>query len=332
MITDVCKEEVRGERVFILENEGLRVAVSNVGAAINGISVNARGGWRNVSPSFSSCGQRETGKSYAGATIGRVSGRIAGARFRLGGREYVLSANERGNCLHGGKRGFDGFSFRAEKRGNALEFFAVSPDGDMGFPGRLALKVTYELRGGSLTVRYSAVSDKDTLWAPTCHAYFNLEGKGDCLGNMLKINGGSIVLLGEELLNTGRLRQVAGTPFDFTDFRAVGERLSVHDGQLEAAGGYDHTYVAPEALKAQACGRESGISLEVYSDLPAMQFYSGNSLGGDSACGALRPYDYFALEPQFIPNAVNVPAFEAPLLCAGRERNFYIEYRFSARR
>ena len=319
----------REERICTLGNELLRVAVSNIGAAINGIYVRNNGAWQSVSPAFSSCGQRKEGGTYCGATIGRVSGRIAGARFVLEGREYRLSENERGGCLHGGEVGFDSRPFTVSRDGNVLGLEMTSPDGDMGFPGELKLKVRYELSGDSLTVSYTAVSDRDTVWAPTCHAYFNLEGEGDCLGNMLKINAHCIAELDDNMHSTGRLLPVEGTPLDFTSFHAIGERLHGTDAQMEIAGGYDHTYITEGALMAQAYGKNSGIGLELYSDLPAMQFYSGNFLRGGYCGGTLHPHDYFALEPQFVPNAVNIPAFASPVLRAGREKSYYIRYRFT---
>lgn len=325
--TDIGGE--REERIYTLGNELLRVAVSNIGAAINGIYVRNKGAWRSVAPAFSSCVQRREGGTYGGATIGRVSGRIAGARFVLEGREYLLSENERGGCLHGGEVGFDSRPFQARRCTGALELEMVSPDGDMGFPGELKLKVRYELNGGSLTVKYTAISDRDTVWAPTCHAYFNLEGEGDCLGNMLKINAHSIAETDKNMHSTGRLLPVEDTPLDFTSFHAIGERLHSPDAQMEIAGGYDHTYIAEGALMAQAYGKNSGIGLELYSDLPAMQFYSGNFMRGGYCGGTLHPHDYFALEPQFVPNAVNIPAFASPVLRAGREKSYYIRYRFT---
>ena len=319
-------------RTYTLHGDGLRAVICSYGAAIVGIAVKKDGVFREVCLGFDDVTERENSGTYSGATIGRVSGRIAGARFVVDGVNYSVSANENGNCLHGGAEGFNRKNFKGELSGNRLKLTAVSDDGDMGFPGKLTLEVEYLLEGNTLSVTYTAISDKDTLWAPTCHAYFNLEGCGseNCFGNMLKINAKSYAEVGGGMIPTGRLLPAENTPFDFSDFRAIGERIDADDVQLKIAGGYDHTYICKgAALAAEAYGPHSGIRLAVYSDMPAIQFYSGNYMRGTACDVKLHPYSGFALEPQFVPNAVNMQGFDVPLLRAGEKKTHYIKYVFA---
>lgn len=320
----------RNASVTELKSQKLRVGLTDFGAGINYISVNTPSGWVQVCLGFDDIAEYVASGTYSGATVGRVANRIGGARFTLGGGKYSLSQNDGGNCLHGGEYGFDKKFFAARPFEGGVEFEYASCDGEMGFPGNLTLRVRYELDGGALTVRYTAWSDKDTLWAPTCHAYFNLNGagSGDCLGNMLKINAQSYTPIGNGLVPTGKVAPVAGTPFDFTSFAPIGARIGAEDGQLKFAGGYDHNFVLCGGHAATARGDKSGIVLDVYTDMPGLQLYSGNFLKGRAACGVLFPRSGFALEPQYFPNAVNTPGFDAPVLRAGEQKTHYIRYIF----
>lgn len=329
MTKDNYNGSPRGERIYTLCNDSLRADISNIGASIAGLYFKKNGVWREMTLGFDRAEDRIAGGSYGGATIGRVSGRIGGARFTLEGKVYNLSANEGSNCLHGGAIAFDRLAYDCRQGENELEFTLVSADGDMGFPGKMRLKVQYVLEGSSLTINYFALSNKTTLWAPTCHTYFSLDGREskNCLTDMLKINADSYVELGEGMLPTGRVKGVEGTPFDFRNFHAVGERIHADDEGLKLAGGYDHTFITGGGPVAEAYGANSGIRLQVYSDMPAVQLYSGNYLGG-RARGNVAPFCCFALEPQFVPNAVNMQGFEVPVLEAGQEKSHYIRYKF----
>ena len=331
--------EWRGKCANIYEISGplLTVGISDIGAAVQYIKVNAPCGCVNVCPVFGGVGEWLQSGSYCGATIGRVANRIGGARFSLGGRVYNLSQNEGCNCHHGGAEGFDRKFFNVlppepqdSSGGNMLQLSLLSPDGDMGFPGALELNVTYKVSGNSLKITYTAVSDKDTLWAPTCHAYFNLNGTQNTSlgGNMLQINADSYTPVGKDMLPVGELQSVDGTPFDFRRPRDILEGLECSHPQLAAAGGFDHNFSLRGEHAARAYGVDSGIVLDVYTDMPGLHFYSGNFLKGKGPFGKILPRSAFALEAQFFPDAANIHAFKKPLLPAGIVQSHYIEYSF----
>lgn len=331
----------REAHIYEISNEYLRVGIADLGASVQYVKVN-RGAWVDVCPGFDNAEAYVASGTYFGATIGRVANRIECAKFSLGGREYSVPANDGKNCNHGGTAGFDRQFFTVRTKGaentdwhgDMLELTLSSPDGDMGFPGKLNLIVRYKLRSSALEIFYGAESDKTTLFAPTCHLYFNLDGAkeggpcGNSCGNMLKINAESYTPIGEGLIPTGGIAPVCGTPFDFTDFHAIGERIGADGVQLRIAGGYDHNFVLNGEHAATAYSNISGIKLDIFTDMPGLQLYSGNFLKGRSRFGELEPRAAYALEPQFFPNSANMPQFEQPTLQAGKRCGHYIRYEF----
>ncbi|MGN1103944.1 MAG: aldose epimerase family protein [Candidatus Coproplasma sp.] len=321
MITKALFDKYKGREVFLytIENADVKVGVLNFGATLNFIRLNTPQGEKDVILGYDCVEGYIDGKSYAGATVGRVANRIAGAKFTLGGKEYRLSANEGVNCLHGGAEGFDKRFFEAEVDGDTLTLSLTSPDGDMGFPGELKLKVAFTLTGRELSIKYTAISDKDTLFSPTCHAYFNLNGEGDVMGNTLLINAFSYVPVDKDLLPFGVEDEVKGSPFDFTCEKAIGENYALLGGET-----YDCNLCLYGIYAATATGDKSGISMDLCTNLPGMQLYVGN----------LKPYkgrgggQGFCLAPQFFPNAVNIEDFETPLLKANEEAVYTIKYEF----
>lgn len=308
--------------LYVLADGDMEAGITDFGAAVQYI----RKGGTEVTLGYSSVADRLSSGTYCGATVGRAANRIAGARYSLGGREFVLSANENGNCLHGGREGFDRRMFAASEAGKTLKLSLESPDGDQGFGGNMHFEAAYSLSDGALTVEYTAESDADTLFSPTCHAYFNLDGVGDILGHMLRINADEYTPTDAELIPTGAVVKTAGTPFDFSGFKPIGRDIDCGDAQLQLAGGYDHNYILKSgAPAAEAYGAKSGIYLQVYTDLPALQFYSGNFIKG----GGYRPRDGFCLEPQFTPDAINGNSAPLPVLRAGQVQRYYIRYKFS---
>lgn len=327
--------------IYEIESGDLKVCISDFGAAVQYIKVRRGGNWLDVCPGFDDAENYAESGSYLGATVGRVANRISGAAFTLGGKRYALSQNDGTNCLHGGAVGFDKKFFtvttvgaeNCDWHGDMLELTLESPDGDMGFPGNLRLTVRYVVSGGQLKIEYAAESDKDTLWAPTCHAYFNLDGasaEGDSCGNMLKINADCYTPINKSLTPTGAVEKVSGTPFDFTDFHRIGERIGEKSEQLSFAGGYDHNFALSGEHAATAYSEKSGIKLDVYTDMPGLHFYSGNFLGGRSRFGDLKPRAAYALEAQYFPDAANIPSFRQPILRAGEKRTQYISYIFGS--
>lgn len=317
--------------LYVLHGDGIEVGITDFGAAVQIIKLKTKRGVKDVALGYPTISERLASGTFCGATIGRVSNRIRNSSFALNGKEYNITANDGNNCNHGGKEGFHTRTFKAEPAGDILRLTLLSPDGDQGFPGNLKLCVEYGLVGKTLEIRYSAVSDKDTLWAPTGHTYFNLSGEdsGNALDTVVKINAEKITLLDKEHIVTGETAYVAGTPFDFTRPRPIGLSINADDEQLVWAGGYDVNFILNGRFAASAFSAASGIKLDVYTDLPALQLYTGNYLQGSGKNGIYRPRDGFCLEPQFVPNSCNLGNFAAPLLTANKESAHFIKYKFS---
>ena len=274
-----------------------------------------------------------------GATVGRCANRIAGAKFTIGGEEYNLYKNDGENTRHSGPPQYNKRLWKAEAGadGNSVTFTLFSPDGDQNFPGNLTLSVTYTLTDeDELILDYTGTCDKDTVLNPTNHSYFNLSGHnaGSIGDHSLRIGCETFTPARSDAIPDGRILPVKGTPFDFTEFRTIGERINDDDEQLKIGKGYDHNFCIdlkphPVRKAAEARSPVTGISLEVFTDLPGLQFYSGNGIaenvpGKDGA--VYGPRYGFCLETQFYPNAVNEEAFASPVLKAGdtfRSRTVY---------
>lgn len=329
MITKTLFDSYRGRNVYLYElaNEKIKVGLIDFGAAIQYIKLNAPQGERDVCLGFDNVKDYIESGIFCGATIGRVANRIEGGAFTLGGREYKLPLNDGKNHLHGGAEGFDKRFYEVETGENSLTLSLISEDGDMGYGGELKLKVKFEITESSLRITYSAVSDRDTVWAPTCHAYFNF-GE-DIRETMLRINAKYYTPVNAGLVPTGEILPVKDTPFDFTSLKAIGRDIDAADEQLKFAGGYDHNFVLDGSLAAEVHSADGDTGLEVYTDMPGLQFYSGNFIKGNGKNGKLFPRDGFCLEPQFFPNAVNTENFKKPRLAAKTEISHYICYKFS---
>ena len=336
----MVKQEVLGVwkgkevRVFTLTSETLSVRVTELGAAIQSLKMKTAQGEKELTLAFDTVEEYMAGKpSYYGASIGRVANRIGNAQFSLGGKAYTLTVNNGSNCLHGGEDGYDRRIFEGKVAGeDVVSFVLKSPDGDQGFPGNLTLTVTYTLKGGELRVRYAAASDADTVFAPTNHAFFNFDDGAPVYDTELTIHADAYTPVNGNLLPTGELRAVKGTPFDFTSPKPIGKNIHDKDEQLEiVGGGYDHNYVLNGAHAATAVGKRAGVKMDIYCDTPGIQFYSGNFLE-NAKCryGKLKKHAAFCLEPQFFPNAVNTPAFQTPFLKANEEKAYTFRYVFTA--
>ena len=332
MITKAYFDTYNGRESFqyTLSANGLSVTVCDFGAAITSVCLHTKLGKRDICLSYPTIDSYVKSGAFCGATVGRVANRIKNARFTLYGKEYVLSNNEGNNQLHGGLTGFAYRFWDVEICGEVLKLTLISEDGDQGYPHHLKMTVEYEIVGNGLDIRFSALSDGDTVWAPTNHTYFNLNGEnsGSILSTKLKINGEQYTILDEEHISTGEVASVKGTPFDFTEFKAIGKDIEAEDKQLLMAQGYDCNFILNNELAAVAKSEESGVQLSVYTDLPAMQFYSGNYLNGIGKSGDYRKRQGFCLEPQYIPNAVNIEHFQTPLLKANEKKTQYIRYQF----
>ncbi|RZA31531.1 MAG: galactose mutarotase [Lysobacteraceae bacterium] len=278
---------------------------------------------------------------YFGALIGRFGNRIAKGRFSLDGRDYALSANDGDNHLHGGAGGFHKVKWQASVEEGGLRLTYRSADGEEGYPGKLDVTVTYQFNDDNeLVMRFHAVSDKPTPVNLTQHSYFNLaaggDKGGDILDHVLTIDADSFVAIDAESVPLGSLALVTGTPFDFRTPRPIGERVGQPDKQLRHGQGYDHNFVLNKpngrmTRAAHVCEPASGRVLELFTQEPGVQFYSGNFLDG-SLAGKGRSYGYrsgFCLEPQHFPDSPNQPCFPNTILRPGQVYQTESRFRFS---
>lgn len=283
---------------------------------------------------------------YLGALVGRFGNRVGNAEFELDGRTYKLARNDGQNSLHGGLKGFDKVPWRAAEigipDGLALRLEYVSRDGEEGYPGTLTTTVTYALTGSNeLRIDYAATTDKPTVLNLTNHSYFDLsgQGSGNILDHVVTINADKFTPVNGNLIPTGELRDVKGTPFDFTKPTRTGERIDEDDEQLKFGVGYDHNFVLSGSgngltFAARASDPNSGRTLEVLTTEPGMQFYTGNHLA-DSLVRGKGGVVYgfrsgFCFETQHFPDSPNQPNFPSTRLEPGQEYHSTTVFRFSA--
>jgi aldose 1-epimerase len=278
--------------------------------------------------------------AHFGGIIGRYANRIAHGSFQLDGQTYSIPKNNGDNALHGGIRGFDKVVWAAKQIKDGVELTYVSKDGEEGFPGTLTTTVRYTLSGNALRIEYSATTDKDTVLNLTNHSYFDLagQGKGDVLGHVLKIDASRITPVDANLIPTGELMPVEGTPFDFRTPHAIGERIEADDAQLRLGHGYDHNFVLDHAAGQLAEAAEvyeptTGRILRVSTTEPGVQLYTGNFLDGSITGKEGRVYKRrFAvcLETQHFPDSPNHPAFPTTELKPGQTFHSVTVLEFSA--
>ena len=286
-------------------------------------------------------------RRFLGATVGRYANRIANGRFELDGKQFQLPTNDGTNALHGGLSGFDRKVWRITALGeNPAPFVTlsyISADGEEGYPGKLTTEITYSITDGTeLSVAFSATTDRPTVINLTNHSFFNLAGVeagGNILDHRLMIPADDYLLVRPDGIPLGTPAKVAATPFDFREMHRVGARLHDADGQLRIRQGYDHNFclrggVAREPrLAARVEDPASDRAMELWTDQPGVQFYSGNFLDG-SVIGkygrAHRQFDALCLEPQHYPDTPNRPDFPSARLDHGQTYRHTSRYRFSA--
>lgn len=337
-------------RIFSLGSEtGFRADITDYGATLVRLfAPDRRGRTGDVVLGFNRADDYAGHPFFLGGTIGRYGNRIAGGRFPLDGTVHQLSLNNgpaNARCqLHGGLVGFHHrpwiAELREDDRGSVLRLTFRSLEGEEGYPGNLDVTVTYSVLTGRNELRLDteAITDRATPFNPTNHAYWNLRGDaaGDVLGHVLKIEASAYTPVDAALIPRGRHAPVAGTPFDFRSPRAIGERLTSPDEQLEIAGGYDHNYVLDAgggalALAATVLEPDSGRVMEVLTTEPGLQLYSGNFLDGSwpGKGGRIHAkHAGFCLETQHFPDSPNQPAFPSTILRPGQVFRSTTIYRF----
>lgn len=329
--------------LYTLTNDaGASVSLSDFGARLVSCRVPGRDGTiRDVVLGFDcSADYLERGK-YFGASCGRYANRLRGARFSLNGETCPLAANNGANALHGGLCGFNAKLWEARETECGVQFRYVSPDGEEGYPGTLDTTVTYRFTAqNELEISYRAVCDRDTILNLTNHAFFNLAGHdaGDVCGQLLELGAEFYTPVDDQVVPTGEILSVRGTPFDFLTPKPIGRDLaSGHRQLLFAHDGYDHNFVLKKAergalsLAASVTDPASGRRMRVFTTEPGIQFYSGNTfrdvLGRGGA--VYGQYAGFALETQHFPNAMELTHFPTPVLRAGEEYTQRTIYQFS---
>lgn len=338
--------------VYTLTNaHGLRLRAMTYGAIVVSLEVpDRRGQLADVVLGYGSLEKYLERSPYFGAVVGRYGNRIAKGRFSVDGSDYTLALNNApgGNkcALHGGIRGFDKVVWRGEgivqDGAQGVRFTYLSKDGEEGYPGNLAVSVTYLLTDlNEWQVVYELQTDKATPVNVTQHSYFNLkgEGSGDILGHELKIVAANFTPVDAGLIPTGTIAPVAGTPFDFTSFHPIGGRVNDRHEQLAFGRGYDHNWVLDGqsgdlSLAASIHEPDSGRTLDVFTTEPGVQFYCGNFLDGSLTGKSGHAYKHrtgFCLETQHFPDSPNQEAFPSTLLEPGRAKVSKTVFRFGAR-
>jgi aldose 1-epimerase len=341
--TDMNEQTQPQLQSWNLSNQkGMSMTVTNYGGRIVSLTVpDKNGNPVDVVLGYDSLSQYLTDGSFQGALIGRYGNRIAKGKFTLDGKEYTLAQNNGENSLHGGPKGYQNVFWNCEpfmKDGaEALLLEYTSPDGEEGFPGTLKVKVTYVITDqNEFLIDYEATTDKTTVVNLTQHAYFNLAGSGDILNHQLEIFSDFITPVNAGLIPTGEFAPVISTAFDFRRPHTVGERINNDENQLQLGKGYDHNYVLnkPKAdslsLAARVVEPSNGITMEVYTTEPGIQFYSGNFMDG-SMKGKGKTYGFrngFCLETQHFPDSPNQPAFPTTTLKPGEVYKTRTVYKF----
>ncbi|WP_224417787.1 MULTISPECIES: aldose epimerase family protein [unclassified Modicisalibacter] len=337
------------ERYHLTNRNGMSVDIITYGARVQAIELPDKNGKvADIALGFDDVqGYIDHADTYFGATIGRYGNRIAGGQFRLDGETYHLPQNDGPNTLHGGTQGFDKAVWAASPietdRAVGVELTHVSPDGDMGFPGELAVTLRYTLdNDNDLRIHYSAVADQDTVINLTNHTYFNLAGAGNgtILDQVAMINADRFTPVDETLIPTGELADVAGTPMDFRTPTAIGKNIHADNQQLDYAepkqGGYDFNWVLDtrgnlDDLAVRVSDPQSGRTVEMYTTEPGVQFYTSNFLTGSFTGKGGKTYDHwggFTLEAQHYPDTPNQPDFPSTTLEAGDKYSQTTVYKF----
>jgi aldose 1-epimerase len=341
---DKFETTINGKQVglFNLENNnGLMVQITNYGGRIAALWVPDRdGNFSDIVTGYDSINGFIHNTSYFNGIIGRYGNRIAKGKFTLNGIEYTLAINNAPNALHGGNAGFDHVVWNVTRSTkDSLVLTYLSRNGEEGYPGNLAVQVTYSLNDSNeLKIDYLAETDAPTVVNLTNHAYFNLAGhdNGDILGHILMINADKYTPVDSTLIPTGEIDDVTGTPLDFRMPSAIGDRINAGDQQISYGMGYDHNWVLNKtgnemSLAAEVVEPVSGRVMQIYTNEPGIQFYAGNFLDGTITGKDSTIYEHrqaFCLETQHFPDSPNHENFPGTVLNPGETYRTSTIHRF----
>lgn len=332
MVRKNFQTTINGRQIdlYVLQNEkGMKMAITNYGARIvSWLAPGRNESFGDIVLGFDSIdGYLNANESYFGAIIGRYAGRISKAKFSLGGETYKLACNNGPHHSHGGPGGFHNVVWEARVIDDQnVQLTYYSEDMEEGYPGNLQVQVIYTLTDNNkLRIDYTAVTDKKTVMNLTNHSFFNLAGAGNgpVGDHKLMINADTFTPIGSTHIPTGKVVPVKGTPFDFTQPKAISEDINTENDQLACGGGYDHNFVLNKAnnhalgFAANVYEPNSGRVMKLYATEPSLVFYSGNFLDGSDAGKGGKPYKHrgaFCLEPQHFPDSPNRPDFPSTVL------------------
>ncbi|MDA0178441.1 galactose mutarotase [Mesoflavibacter profundi] len=334
--------------LYTLKNaNGVEMDVITYGGRITSLKVpNKDGKLENVILGFDTIEDYQKDNPFFGALIGRYGNRIAKGKFTLNGEEFTLATNDGSNHLHGGVNGFDRVVWTAKPiegiEDSSLQLVYRSKDGEEGYPGNLKVTVTYTLtKDNAVEVTYEATTDKTTVVNLTQHAYFNLTGdfSKDILNHDVVINADAFLPVDETLIPTGEIRKVEGTPFNFNSSKKIGEDINADNEQLKRGKGYDHCWVlngekGDMRFVASAYDETSGRFMEIFTEEPAIQFYTGNFLDGTLPMvngGTYAHRTGFCLETQHYPDSPNQDNFPSTVLNPGETYKTKTTFKFSTK-
>ncbi len=319
---------------WTLTNEhGLQAEVLDYGVTIRSVIVpDKNGNPVDVVLGYDTLEEYASDDCYLGATIGRFANRIKGAGFQLNGKTYDLYANNGANHLHGGKRGFNRFVWSGQQVGDTVVFSRVSPDGEEGYPGNLTVRVTIGWDANSLTIKYDAETDRDTIVNFTNHSYFNLNGagNGDINGHIMQINAQMHTPNAADCVPTGEILPVSGSAMDFRTPKTIGQDADNDEPCVKPFGGYDSNFVISGHPMATTVGDKTGITMITDTDQPGVQLYTANALTDRKGKNG-QAYGFrsgFCLETQHYPDCIHHPGWPTCILRQGEIFHSFTSYTF----
>ena len=318
---------------WTIENGNIKADIIEYGATLRALIVpDKNGNPTDVVLGYDTIEEYMNNGDYFGATVGRFANRIREGKFTLNGIDYTLAVNDGPNHLHGGLKGYDKCVWELKDEDGVLVCYLTSPDGDEGYPGKLEMKVTYAIVDNGLEIHYTAVSDKDTIFNPTNHSYFNLDGEGLVNDQYLKINADYFTPNDKDCLPTGELLSVKGTCADFTEFHTIGERADCDEIYVKDYKGYDINFALNgDKVACEAYSKKSGIVMTVETTEPGVQLYSGNGTSDRNGKNGAKygRRSAYCLETQHYPDCINHPEWPSCVLKAGGQFDSKTIYKFT---